>query len=259
MGRPGRRRLAAGVRPLALAALGLAFACRMALAEAAAVSLIFPPPLTPEVQALPRLVASTAAMDHINAQLSQLDARELSWASGCDTDPPRTYFARGVRIVFAGPRYLGLLTVNESFCQGAAHGAHFAMPLTFDLATGAEVNWPDLFPRLLQDPVHRPHRTDYIIGAQRLTSLYLSHATDMDAECRATILDDNNGYFRAWMSATDQGLVLMPSGLSYASQACADPVALPVATLRAEGFPAPLLAALDNPARLPPGTPETTP
>ena len=251
MGHPGRRSLVAGVKPLALAVLGLTFACRMALAEAAAVSLIFPPPLTPEVQALPRLVATTAATDRINAQLSQLDARELSWASGYNSDPPRTYVARGVDIVFAGPRYLGLLTLNESFCQGAAHGADFAMPLTFDLATGAVVNWPDLFPPLLQDPVRRPHQTDYIIGAGQLTSLYLSRATDMDAECRAAVADDNNGYFRVWPSALDRGLVLLPTGLPYSNQACADPVMFPAALLRREGFPQTLISALVDPAPLP--------
>lgn len=250
MARPGSGSLVVGVSLFALAVLGLALTGRLALAEATAVSLIFPPPLTPDVQALPRLVATTAAMDRINAHLSHLDAKKLSWAIGCNTDPPRTYVERGVDIVFAGPRYLGLLTLNASSCQGAAHGAHFALPLTFDLATGAEVNWPDLFPPFLQDPVRRPHRTDYIIGVQRLNSLYLSHATDMDAECRAAIADDNNGYFRAWPSAADRGLMLMPAGLAHANQACADPVVFPAALLRREGFPAVLLEALDHPAPL---------
>ncbi len=248
-------------RPGSLFAVGailfaLTIAGLTALAEPASLKLSFLPDLTPDIQALPRLLATTPAMARINDQLSQLDAKETSWAANCDVDPPNSYVERAVGVVFAGPRYFGLLTLNESFCPGAAHPNSGAMPLTFDLATGAEVNWPDLFPSKLQDPIRHPNWTGYVIGSKALTALYLSQAADMDAGCSPEIVSDNNGYFHVWPSAVDRGLVLQPTGLAYSNQACADPVVLSTAILRREGFPDELIAALEAPLPLPnPDTP----
>lgn len=217
----------------------------------APVALIHQPDLTPDIRALPRLESATAAARSINDQLSRLDAEMLSWAVSCDTDPPTTRVRRGVEVAFAGPDYLSVLMQIEVYCPGAAHGNHALVPLTFDLASGEEVRWRDMVPAPLQDP-ERPRKTaDFIIGTSALTSQYVSWATDLDAECKAVILAENDAYFRLWPSALDQGLVLLPTGLSHANQACADPVALPLAVLREMRFPAPLLVALSDPGPLP--------
>lgn len=213
-------------------------------------SLVFPPPVTPDVQALPRLVATTPSARLINDQLALLDAEETSWATSCNTDPPRSQVERRVDVVFAGPPYLGLLILNESCCPGAAHGNHFSAPLTFDLASRTEVIWPDLFPSALQDRLCHTHRTGPVIDSERLTVLFLAQADQMDADRFDAIVLGNDGYFRVWPSAADRGLVLMPTGLAHANQACADPVVFPAALLRHEGFPAVLLEALDHPAPL---------
>lgn len=154
-------------------------------------------------------------------------------------------------MVFPGPVFLSILTLNGSYCPGAAHGSHYALPYSFDLRAGNAVDWTDIVPTGLQDSARRPHRTDCIIGSPALTDVYLSFATAMDAECRDAILGDNDGHFRLWPSAQDRGIVLMPAGLAHAEQACADPVALPLARLRALDFPADLLEALGNPVALP--------
>lgn len=243
MGRPGRR-FAAGA--ILLAVTGLGFAQPTGPADWA-INLVDLPNLAPDIQSLPRLVATTLAMDRINGQLSQMDADLASWAKVCNSEPPRSYVERDVDVVFAGPGYLGILTMNASYCPGAAHGNHYVAPLTFDLVTGAKVDWTDIFPPALQDTARRPFLTDFIVGAQRLTDLYLVYAMNMDTECRRAIQDQNGGYFRVWPSAADFGLVLMPAGLPHAVQACADPVVLAGLILTREGFPEALVRALDEP------------
>jgi len=235
----------------------VAGACLLALISAAradppaTIALTFPPDLAPDVEALPRLPADSAAMTRINARLAELDRDMLDFVLSCNSDPPRSFVERQVDVVFSGPVFLSILTLNGSYCPGAAHGNHYALSFTFDLLTGDATSWPVLFPADLQDPARRPHRPDYIIGAPALTDVYLSFATAMDGECRAAITGDNRGTFRVWPSAQDRGLVLMPTGLAHADRACADPVALPLKTLTELDFAPDLLRALDDPLPLP--------
>lgn len=243
MGRPGTGLLAG--------ACLLALTCAAPADPSETIALTFPPDLTPDVEALPRLPATSAAVKRINARLAALDRYMLDFALVCNSDPPRSFVGRDVDVVFLGPGLFSVLTLNESWCPGAAHGNNYALPYTFDLLTGDATSWPVRLPANLQDPARRPHRPDYIIGSKALTAVYLSLATAMDGECRDAILVDNRGYFRVWPSAEDRGLVLMPAGLAHAEQACADPVALPLARLRALDFPADLLEALGNPLALP--------
>ena len=244
MARPGVRLRIAG-------AMLLAGVCAVVAPTHAPVALIHQPDLTPDIQALPRLDPATAAARRINDQRSRLDADMLSWAASCDTDPPTTHVARGVEVAFAGPDYLSVLMQIEVYCPGAAHGNHALVPLTFDLASGEEVRWHDMVPSHLQDP-ERPRKTaDFIIGTSALTAQYFSWATDLGTECKAAILSENDGYFRLWPSALDQGLFLLPTGLSHANQACADPVVLPLAVLREMRCPAPVRVALSAPGPLP--------
>lgn len=243
MGRPGR--------VLTAWAFLLALVVSANAEPALPIALTHPPDLTLNIEALPRLIATTPAMERINATLAKLDSEALDHAIDCHSDPPRSFVARWVSVEFAGPRYLGLLTGNEFYCLGAAHGAHFAAPYVFDLDTGLQVDWPRLFPAALQDQENHPHRTDYIIGTHVLTDLYLTYAVAMDEECRDAILAENGGYFLSWPSSADRSLVLMPMGPPYAVEACADPVAIPVATLRSFGFSEDLVSALDDPAPLP--------
>lgn len=80
MGRPGRF-LTAGAFLLALAVSANA-------EPALPIALIWPRNLTMDVETLPRLIATTPAMERINAALAQLDSEAADHALGCNSDPP---------------------------------------------------------------------------------------------------------------------------------------------------------------------------
>lgn len=230
-----------------LAAMTLA--PQSARAEPTALALTFPPPLAENVASLPRVTAQDAATRRINTYLAEQDRKELDWALGCNSDPPRSFVERSVEVAFVGPRYFGLVVADAFYCPGAAHPNDFVFPLTFDLTTGLKIDWRSLFPQHLLRTEAPATGFDGVVGSADLTDLYLSVAGTLDQDCRDEIVG-NSGYFRVWPRARDRGLILMPSGLAHAMQACADPVVLPVALLQAAGFPDDLLGALINPAPL---------
>lgn len=203
----------------------------------------FPPELVADIQSLPRLSGPDPASMRINARLAELDARVLREATACNSDPPNSVYARQVRVVFAGPGLLGLTTQTELFCPGAAHGSLFTQGFTFDLTTGLQLHWPDLFPTHLLAPVQPDDTTFGVRGSPALMALYLSEIPDLPDECRLA-LQGNQGWFRVWPDAAERGLALLPAGLPHAHQDCADPVVLPIPLLREHGFDASLIANL---------------
>lgn len=218
-------------------------------AEPTALALTFPPPLAENVSSLPRVVAQDAVMRRINTSLAERDRAEQDWVLECNSDPPRSIVERSVEVAFVGPRYFALVVADAFSCPGAAHPNDFVLPLTFDLTTGLEVDWRNLFPKHLLRTEAPATGFDGVIGSAALTDLYLSVAVTLDQDCRDEIVG-NDGYFHVWPSARDRGLILMPAGLAHAMRACADPVVLPVTLLRAAGFLGDLPASLTDPAAL---------
>lgn len=233
---------------LTLAALVVASAFGAARAD-----LIAGPDLADGVAALPRLTAPGPAAARINADLAARDADAAAFGADCNTDPPRSFHERFVTVTFVGPTYLSLLDSTGFYCPGAAHPNFGVAPLTYDMTTGAEVDWRGLFPVVLLAGDNRP-RHGAVKAAPALVALYFAHATAMNTECREEIADDPV-YFRVWLDAAKAGLVLMPASLPHALQACADPVTLPLASLRAHNFDPALLAALRHPDPVPKAAP----
>ncbi len=229
---------------LTLAALRAASAFGAARAD-----LIASPDLADGVAALPRLTATGLAAASINADLAARDAAQVEFAGRCNTEPPHSFYERFVTVTFVGPAYLSLLDSTGFYCPGAAHPNFGVAPVTYDLATGDEVKWQAVFPTDLLAEDGHPW-SGAVKATPAVVAVYFAHATAMDAECREEIADDPV-YFRVWLDAAEAGLVLMPSSLPHAMQACADPVTLPLASLRAHNFDPGLLAALRHPDPVP--------
>lgn len=208
--------------------------------------LLFHPPLAAGISAMPRLAASDPASQEINARLAQLDTGVLDEATDCNTDPPNSYYERGVEVMFLGPRYFSIRDETAFYCPGAAHGYFGVTAETFDLVTGKAVNWSDLFPSALLSRETIPWGGREVVqGSQALTDLYLSLAVGLDDECRSAI-DSNGGAFDVWPSSADRAIVLSPLGLAYVFQNCLDEVTVPLKMLQSQGFAPELLDALAN-------------
>lgn len=94
------------------------------------------------------------------------------------------------------------------------------------------------------------------LASKRLFDLYLTlyrpvaagaKETPDDKECREAVTTanaDGPPAMMAWLDAKDGGLAVQ-FDLPHVVQACADPVVIPVATLKAEGANAALTAALE--------------
>lgn len=199
-------------------------------------SLVEIAPLATNVDAMPRLPGNSATQKRINARLASIDEETLTAARACWSQTGDTGFELATEVVFASADFFSITRLVNAFCAGAAHGAFFIEGVTFDMKTGEEVRWDQLFPPHFiagREP-HSKH--GFVIGTDDLTRLYLDHATSLPVECGRAIQSENDGWFRVWPSQGDLGLILMPTGLSHANQACADPAVLPASTLRDEGF-----------------------
>jgi hypothetical protein len=212
---------------------------------AARADLIASPDLGDGVAALPRLTVPGPAAARINADLAARDAAAAEFGADCNTDPPRSFHERLITVTFVGPAYLSLLESTSFYCPGAAHPNEFVAPMTYDLATGAEVEWRALFPVGFLAKNSHPW-TKTVTASPTLVALYFAHSPAMDAECRTEIVRFSAS-FRVWLDAAEGGLVLMPASLPHVMQACAVPVTLPLATLRTRNFDPVLLAAFGHP------------
>lgn len=209
--------------------------------------LIFPPDLASGIAALPRLAASDSASLRINDRLTALDQEAVSDAAACNTDPPRSDFARWVEVAFAGPRFLSLLVMEDVSCTGSAHPEESLMPITFDLTSGEEVDLQSLFPTEFKGPRDASFPDAFHFGPA-LTRLYLSLATSLPQDCREVIRAQDN-WFAVWLNQPERGIGLMPFGLPHVAQDCGDIVVLPLKQMRELGFDPVLLHALEDTGR----------
>jgi hypothetical protein len=217
---PGRLTLAALV-----AAIGFG---------AARADLITSPDLADGVAALPRLTAPSPAAARINADFAAPDADAAKFGADCNTDPPRSLHERFTTVTFAGPAYLSLLDRTSFNCPGAAHPNYVAAPLTYDLASGDEVDWQALFPSVLLARGSQP-QPDAVKASPTLVALYFAHATAMDAECRGELVRFPPS-FAVWRDADEGAMVLMQASHPRVMRSCADAVTLPLTIQRAQNF-----------------------
>ena len=187
-------------------------------------SVILQPQLLPDLDAMPRLKGNDPVAQRINEQLEGMDHEILEESEGCRNPPDSTWY-RGVEIAFAVPRYLSIFTLNEIWCDGMLHPVSFFETPTFDLATGDQVDWSEIFPRgyIAKDAPH--YDPSVITGSPLLFSLYFVLNGQMPTECREAIASDVDR-FQVWLDAKEGGLVMSPLGLAHAIRSCGDRVIL---------------------------------
>lgn len=229
-------------RAFGLAILGVLGVTGPVGADALPEGLVPQSPLAEGLTAMPRLAGSGGAVDKVNARLDALDRSILEAMSDCE-DGPNRFWERWVDVTLATPGFLGLVSHSAFFCSGAAHPDSFSEALTFDLATGSEVDWNEVFPPDLRSPGGFPFESSVLRGSVRLTDAYVAQNAALDAECREVVAGRPHD-FVVYPDGKSASLVLIPDDLAYAEKACADPVAIPVPVLRSLGVLHPVLDAL---------------
>lgn len=217
------------IAPLFLAPLA-------ALAEAPG-ALVAQPPFAEFVAAFPRVAGEGAAAEAINARLQQLDDGVAEMAD-CDLN-------REVRVALDSPAFLSLYGSEGGYCEGAAHPFFVEYGLTFDRATGAEVDWSRLLPETLLQTASEDYDPNYPFASAALNAAYVA-ALDPEmsgGECKEVYAMGMG--FQFWMEA-GKGLAMFPASLPHAVLACAEVVILPLETLKAAGMDAAVLAAIET-------------
>ena len=226
------------------------------------VNLQNPPPVAKEVMAMP-LIADPAddAELRINAALKRLDANLRKDIAGCKlNDGTPGHWSREVEATMRGPGYLSFVIRDNPFCGGPYPSAG-TMSIVYDLRTGAPVDWTRLLPPALTGKVALATGMDgtkmVTLASRRLYSLYLAGydsairmpGTDIADEDRAACKEavrETAGPpgMMVWLDAKSGGIAVQYD-LVHAVQACALPVVIPVAALRANGADPALLEAIE--------------
>lgn len=240
----------------ALAACGQASPARTDGAPAAAgVTLLERPRLSADIEALPRLAGHSPAVARINADLERMDAAAVASAADCAAsagDGPGGGWSRSITRPMTGPAYLTLRQHLESYC-GGAYPSNQQVALTYDMATGARVDWNALLPglTLVPDAPDPDYPVDYAysIRSPQLEALYERRriAEGGDEDCRDVWKpkpeDELGQGFFLWADAAHGG-VAVDADYVHAVQACGGTVYLMADDLRAAGAPASLIEAL---------------
>lgn len=243
-------------RPTICALLACLTGFSAATGQEPVVTLLPRPDLAPGFAALPRLGDAMPAAARINADLARIDARALEGSGDCRAGE-RSDWARWVTRDFSGPEFLGLSEGNDFYCDGAAHPDQFQHRYTWDLATGAPVDWTALLPASLglapAYPMGRRRSDADPYASAALVRLYVAHIPGArDPECTHFAQDPHLSFTFA-LNATDHALAMFPAGYAYVDRPCADMAMIPADTLQRLGA-APrltqaLLAAVPSPAR----------
>lgn len=229
-----------GARAIPSALLVAAMIPACAWADVLPPGVWFPEALAEGVAAAPRLSGTDPATARINAALDALDRNETEAMTDCP-DGEYRYWERWVEIPNIGGNFFSVVAHTSFYCPGAAHPSDYVRALTFDLASGEEIDWAKVFPATFGAPGVNPDI--FFHGSRALTELYTAANAALDEECRGVVAGQDH-YFIVYPDALAGGLVVVPVDLAHAVSACADPVALPPATLRAIGVTHPILDAL---------------
>ncbi len=225
------------------------------------VQLMNPPPVAEDAAAMPLIASpSDEAERRINAALKRLDANLTKAIRACKgQDGAPGGWERKVEPTMRGPRYLSYVIRDMSFCGGPYPPAG-TMSIVYDLQTGTPVDWTRLLPPSMTGKVALAAGMDgtrmVTLTSPRLYSLYLSGydrasrmpGSDIAAEdlagCKEAVQGEANPAMMVWLDAKSGGLAVQ-FDLIHALQACAVPVVIPIAVLRADGANAALLDAID--------------
>ena len=201
-----------------------------------------PPPLAPDVAALPRLTGDSAVAARINASLHDLDQTQ-HYAITCEDENPDGAY-RSVQVLSDGPAFLSLLVITGGACPGAAHPWGQADTVNFDLSTGRQTDLMPFLPTAWTDP--GPPEA-------KIFDLYLDNldAATLEDGCLDDLISAAEGDRLWYLLAIDTGqqrLMILPDGLAHVASGCEQPAWIPVDLLRASGFAPRLVgAALGRP------------
>ncbi|RZJ01520.1 MAG: hypothetical protein EON90_02770 [Brevundimonas sp.] len=209
------------------------------------------------VEALPRVDADTPQAREINAFLDRMDARDREERAAClaDESPEsgQREWGRSVEAPMTGPRFISLLVTTGYYC-GGAHPSWGQKALTFDLASGRQVDWAAVFPAEMATP--RDDATDHwpqLLLSRSLKAWYAQTAVAQRGtaighdDCADTLAGSEP--LNAWPDAKTGGLALQVIGLAHAATACTERVVMPREEMRRRGVDAVLLDALDTARR----------
>lgn len=201
----------------------------------AAGAILLQPPLAQYVAAFPRVAGEGAASAAINARLALLDEGAAELAD-CD-------LTRQVKVMLDSDDFISLYGNEGGYCERAAHPFFAEYGLTFDRATGAEVEWARLLPEALLQTQAETYDETFPFASPALNAAYLASIDPELAagECREAY--DMGLSFDFWLLA-GAGVALHPSNLPYAATACAEVGFVPLATLESMGADARLLTAI---------------
>lgn len=231
-----------------------------AAATAGAVTLTERPNLSADVEALPRLAGEGPAITRINAELDRLDAEAAASATQCATMGAEAGagggWRRWITRPMIGPAYLTLREHLDIYC-GGAYPSTSQTPITWDLATGARVDWVALLPglNLVQDEV-MADMPDYVLNVRsaQLEALYerkmIANEPPGDAAERGCLdvwapqpAGEMGQGFKIWADA-EHGGVAFAADYVHAVQACGGAVYLTADEMRAAGASQALIDAL---------------
>jgi|GEM_PF-2433552 len=211
---------------------------------AEAVTLIEKAKLSEEIEALPRLAGDSPAIARINAELDRNDATATDEAKACAEnagDGPGGGFGRWVTRPMVGPAYVTLREHFDRYC-GGAYPSTAQTAVTYDVATGARVDWAAAIPGLgLHFYTYEGETSgedELLMQSAALGALYsrkmlASPDTEWLDQCRdvfdPTALADQT--FNIWADAENGGVTVQPD-FAHVVQACAESVTLTAADLR---------------------------
>ena len=206
--------------------------------------------------AYPRIAApADDAEKRIDAAVARLDARLVQGVAECRRNVGgKADWTRTIEVTMRGPRYLSYLVTDNAYC-GGAHPNVGMTAIVYDLTTGAPVDWTKLLPPQLAGGVALNETMDgtrmVTLSSRRLYDLYMrqyrqgDRATDKDCiEAMEQAGAEAPPAMTPWLDARTGGLGVQ-FDTAHAVEACADPLVLPLATLRAENTPAPTLQAIE--------------
>lgn len=210
-------------------AIFLSFCCSLLAPEAvsAETRLTSPFPVAENIAAFPKLTSNDTAAQTVNAKLTKLDNQALHELDGGDCDVERS-----IKVAFHNQAFLSLFVTDSGNCIGAAHPFYSQYPLTFDLATGKQVDWQNLLPKSLLERMKESHSPNYPLSSRALETIYLAALQNPSSNCDFPYSQPI--YFDFWLDSEHRALALRPVNFAYVFTPCIQTVYLPIGDLPAD-------------------------
>jgi hypothetical protein len=145
---------------------------------------------------------------------------------------------------------VSLVAADDYFCGGAYPDTATAA-LTYDLATGAPVNWARLFPKAVAGDAATETVSDgTVVGTLASPALSALYRTKVVAQADPSLRQDCAGLFDApvpvmlWLDAAIPAVRMQTPSFPHAVKVCADAVSLTLADLKRLGAAPRLTEAL---------------